>query len=278
MKIYDVENGAVVSSQVLSTNGSGHGALAGFLRAQKVEVLICGGIGGGAQMALAEAGIKLYGGCKADNFTGCHMSMAVFQGPSRVVQAFLSVSLVIVIIMTCLIRYWRTGIDETGRSIGSIASLLGATETREVFQKLRPDSDGGIGNNDMIRKLNGNLFRLAQSPGSSALGISTSRTLHHQNRQAAEPMPDMKGRRTFPLFKVLSLSQSGDTISQVGFLLSICGFLILIVYYESTSLDTPFERFMDSQNFGVRVLFTALGVVISLFWDDYFSRKLLFHL
>ena len=62
MKIYEVENDAVVSAQVLSTNGSGHGALAGFLRAQQVDVLICGGIGGGAQMALAEAGIKLYGG------------------------------------------------------------------------------------------------------------------------------------------------------------------------------------------------------------------------
>lgn len=63
MKIYQAEAGRVVSAQVLSTNGSGHGALAGFLRDQGVEVLICGGIGGGAQEALAQAGIKLYGGC-----------------------------------------------------------------------------------------------------------------------------------------------------------------------------------------------------------------------
>ena len=61
-KVYDVENGAVVSSQVVSTNGSGHGALAGVLSALNAEVLICGGIGGGARMALDEAGIKLYGG------------------------------------------------------------------------------------------------------------------------------------------------------------------------------------------------------------------------
>lgn len=62
MKLYTVENDQVVSSEVLSTNGSGHGALAGFLRDQGVDVLLCGGIGGGAQAALAEAGIKLYGG------------------------------------------------------------------------------------------------------------------------------------------------------------------------------------------------------------------------
>lgn len=61
-KIYEVENGAVKASRVVDTNGSGHGALAGFLSANGVEVLICGGIGGGAQAALAQAGIKLYGG------------------------------------------------------------------------------------------------------------------------------------------------------------------------------------------------------------------------
>lgn len=68
-KVYDVENNIIVSSQVLDTNGSGHGALAGILKALDVDVLICGGIGGGAQTALAQAGIKLYGGVSgsADN-------------------------------------------------------------------------------------------------------------------------------------------------------------------------------------------------------------------
>ena len=61
-KIYTVEDGKVVSAAVVDTNGSGHGALAGFLSEQSVAVLICGGIGGGAQMALASAGIQLYGG------------------------------------------------------------------------------------------------------------------------------------------------------------------------------------------------------------------------
>ena len=61
-KIYTVEDGQIASSEVVDTNGSGHGTLAGFLAEQNVYALICGGIGGGAQMALAEAGIKLYGG------------------------------------------------------------------------------------------------------------------------------------------------------------------------------------------------------------------------
>ena len=61
-KIYDVENNSIVKSEIIDTNGSGHGALATFLKERNVQVLICGGIGGGAQMALADAGIKLYGG------------------------------------------------------------------------------------------------------------------------------------------------------------------------------------------------------------------------
>ena len=61
-KIYDVEDQKIVKEQVIDTMGSGHGALAGFLLENGVNALICGGIGGGAQNALAEAGIQLYGG------------------------------------------------------------------------------------------------------------------------------------------------------------------------------------------------------------------------
>lgn len=68
-KFYDVMAGNIVSSNIVDTNGSGHGALADFLSVNKVDVLICGGIGAGAKNALADVGIKLYGGVSgnADN-------------------------------------------------------------------------------------------------------------------------------------------------------------------------------------------------------------------
>jgi len=62
MKVYDVADGKVTASAVVSTNGNGHGALAGFLTSIHVDMLICGGIGLGAQQALAQAGIELYAG------------------------------------------------------------------------------------------------------------------------------------------------------------------------------------------------------------------------
>lgn len=48
-KIYDADNGEIKTSAIVDTNGSGHGALAGFLVMNNVDTLICGGIGGGAQ-------------------------------------------------------------------------------------------------------------------------------------------------------------------------------------------------------------------------------------
>ena len=65
-KLYDVENGEVKSAFVMSTNGSGHGALAGFLKSVRADAVICGGIGGGAQQALKDAGIALYAGVQGD--------------------------------------------------------------------------------------------------------------------------------------------------------------------------------------------------------------------
>lgn len=61
-KIYDTDDGKILSEKIVSTNGSGHGALAELLRNLNADVLICGGIGGGAKTALEDAGIKLYGG------------------------------------------------------------------------------------------------------------------------------------------------------------------------------------------------------------------------
>ena len=60
--LYEAEDGEIKNRTLLDTNGNGHGALAGFLAQNGAEVLICGGIGGGAQMALREAGIRLFGG------------------------------------------------------------------------------------------------------------------------------------------------------------------------------------------------------------------------
>ncbi len=82
-KIYEVNEDTVVSARVVDTNGSGHGALAGFLKDNGVDVLICGGIGGGAQNALTEAGIKFFGGVtgSADGAVVAYISNSLKYNP-----------------------------------------------------------------------------------------------------------------------------------------------------------------------------------------------------
>ena len=61
-KVYEIEDNRIVSSEILGSDGTGHEALAGLLADRAIDVLICGGIGGGAQAALAEAGVELCAG------------------------------------------------------------------------------------------------------------------------------------------------------------------------------------------------------------------------
>ncbi len=65
-KVYTIEDGKCISSEVVSTNGQGHGALAAALQNLEVETIICGGIGGGAINALSDAGIEVYAGNKGE--------------------------------------------------------------------------------------------------------------------------------------------------------------------------------------------------------------------
>lgn len=65
-KLYEVSDGAVGPSRILENSGAGHGALVTLLAQEHVDVLICGGIGAGAQNALKEAGIRFYGGVQGE--------------------------------------------------------------------------------------------------------------------------------------------------------------------------------------------------------------------
>ena len=65
-KVYDVEDGKVVSAEVMSSDGVGHEALAWLLKDSGIDALICGGMGQGAQDALAEAGIEVCAGAEGN--------------------------------------------------------------------------------------------------------------------------------------------------------------------------------------------------------------------
>lgn len=65
-KIYEIENGKIISSEVIDTDGQGHGALVEYLKQKGVETLICGCIGVGAKNMLESMCIKVYPGSSGD--------------------------------------------------------------------------------------------------------------------------------------------------------------------------------------------------------------------
>ncbi len=65
-KVYDVEDGKIVSSKVIGNDGYSHGALGQLLMRENIQVFICGGIGGGARNMIESRGIKLLPGVEGD--------------------------------------------------------------------------------------------------------------------------------------------------------------------------------------------------------------------
>ncbi|WP_442871713.1 NifB/NifX family molybdenum-iron cluster-binding protein [Anaerocolumna sp. MB42-C2] len=81
-KIYEICGEELVSKTTLSSNGSGHSELVTLLSAQKVNVLICGGIGMGAMEGLMEAGILVVPGANgdADVVTAAYLDGSLAEG------------------------------------------------------------------------------------------------------------------------------------------------------------------------------------------------------
>jgi len=83
-KVYEIEDKKVVNTQIVLADGAGHGALAGLLAENNVDILICGGIGAGAQMALLEKGIRLFGGVSgsADEAVNTYLAGRLVYNPN----------------------------------------------------------------------------------------------------------------------------------------------------------------------------------------------------
>ncbi|KAK3387841.1 hypothetical protein B0H63DRAFT_559289 [Podospora didyma] len=226
-------------------------------------------------------GIKLYGHCQEDDFKGCHMGVAVFNASGRCMQAFLALTLAVVLITSGLLMFhsgWRKAVDSyvgCGRSIAASAALLSCTDTREYLQKATTDLSYGrlTRSNNIVHCLEGHSFSIQPSSPKSDSQLS------HDHYLAIKPLGESPNEkvlvktttRSTTRRKCFQLSPARkDLISPLAFLSAITGFLIIILYYELTTSDSAFERFMDSQGLGVRFLFTSLGIIVSLFWDNYF--------
>jgi hypothetical protein len=233
-------------------------------------------------------GIKLYGSCDTANFAGCTMYFDVFDGPSRTAEGLMiAIAVIIACIGICLYPI-RSGVTSNSWTIASTASLL-SRETAELLQSIRQDDERKIITAAQIAKhLENRKFAFGfylSERATTEYGIVVryrdplSSSTPTENDASSLPSKvrlkkdqQKSNRKYFPKKLLQFIIDQGFGMI---FLALLCGLLILVVYYDAVQLDASnnsFERFIDSQKFGVRSLFAGCGVIISFFWDDIFSR------
>lgn len=235
----------------------------------------------------AEAvGLNVQGGCQSGEAANkCAYELSVFDRPAKATLGLLGFMIIVTILLVCLLFRWQTGVSTNPWSICGIASLSANRDVRALFiSSSAASSNTGRSTNDSLkrtlelRKFKLGCFRDAkggmeygvmlhdQYPESHPLFTPASNALvgdkdvdNYQHTQARHHLP------------FLMLGYLGRSL----FLFVLLGLLALVLYYNNTGGDTPFERFMDSESFGVKFLFTGVGVLVTLFWSSFFSSKLL---
>lgn len=222
--------------------------------------------------------ISFIGSCTATSGRqACSPELSVYPVAARVLQGILAFIAVLTIALAVAIKRGKSGLYANPLSIAGLATLFQNDHVVESFRRLNPYCPSS----KMIQaSLQGHRFRITSyedSDGSSSYGLvmcyedpATVQT----NYQTA-----FRGGKKYTSVAVDAVDghiplRRQRTVSDffihpgaiVAFALFVAGLQALIIYYNNTGDDTAFERFMDSQSFGVGFLFTALGVMLKLYW------------
>jgi hypothetical protein len=229
--------------------------------------------------------LKLHGSCTKTDFRGCAMSLGVFLGPAKAALALLVCMVVLILLILVALKRWKSGVTANPWTIGGIASLSMSREVRTLFCQLPKGIKGRIEHKKMIRALSGKTFKLgyfSDYPGVPEYGI----VIH---REVTPGLPKVGSKLSLYLKKSRESMRPNNGSEEnseeyhlpflmlsftwrIVFLLFLSGVLVVILYYNNTGGDTPFERFMATQGFGVRALFTLIGVGITFYWSSADSR------
>lgn len=213
----------------------------------------------------------------------CHPQLSVYPVAARAVQGILSLVAVLTICIAITNSRRKSGVYANPLSIAGIATLFQNPTLIDEFRQL--DSDG-FDSKTLDARLQGNRYRLdhfQHRDGSTDYGIvrymeasfyadgtdhnsQYSRTiLPNKYRKyttvsvthvEAEPLQTRKPKPDYFLHPA----------TVIAFAAFVAGLLTLVIYYNQTGGDTGFERFMDSQEFGVTFMFAAVGVMIKMYW------------
>lgn len=215
--------------------------------------------------------IKTLGEC--DHTTkGCRGVIRVLVPGARVIQAILAIMSISSI--TLIVLMWRRRIKVLSdpRSIAGLASIFLDPAMRRDFKEVGATAS----KTTLMAALSGNTYKLStmtRYDGVNFVSIVKTRG------QQITPVQGFSKHD----YSNLDWNQSLQHSPRYRLPASILFLLLLvlealIIAYRYTGGDTPFENFMSGQGFGVRFLFTCIGITISLYWGRVFqSMPLLFY-
>ncbi|KAI0410809.1 hypothetical protein F5X98DRAFT_384839 [Xylaria grammica] len=212
-------------------------------------------------------------GCKTGS-RNCAWVLSASLPASKATITLLVLMSVMIVLLLVLLGRWSLGVYTNPRSISTLASLSSNNEV----QQLVTGSSNPLSKRDKSL-IAGRRFKLGHSQhihgrreyGVIPFGGSNDSESRGHERDSSIVTPDTrrdnkpsKNQHTMPFFMLTYLGR-------FSLLFMICGVLVLIIYYSQTGGNTAFERFLDSNSFGVRFLFTSFGVIISFMWSSFFD-------
>jgi hypothetical protein len=206
----------------------------------------------------------------------CFPVLSVYPVAARLVQGILAVIAIMAAALAIAINRRKTGVYANPLSIAGLATLFQDNYMIEDFRRL----NAYLPTSKAIRdSFQGNRYAIdtyVEADGSMAYGITIT---HHNtlpigpgqtvsrldgNNYASVALNTVDG--SAPATKPSS-SPWVHPATVMVFAVFVCGLEVLVLYYGHTGGDTGFERFMDSAQFGVSFLFTAVGVSFKMYWS-----------
>jgi len=226
-------------------------------------------------------GLKLRGTCLLRDRQSCLVTVAAFAGPARAAEAILAALAALVLALVVALARWRTGVAAHPSSVAAVCVLLQAPTAQEALRRVTVSAIDDDGDRRLREGLESTAFRLgwySPAPRADDYGLVPVREVSSPG--PSPPRNEKEAGRGGSLQRT-RLKIKGSRLLKLGhlpqgvFLFVLCGLLTVVLYYENTEYsspnDNPFEYFMDSQEFGVRMLFTGCGVIVGLVWENLFS-------
>ena len=204
--------------------------------------------------------------------------LSVYPVAARAVQGILSFVAVMTFALAIAIMRRKSGVCANPLSIAGLATLFQDQRLIEDFRRLSPYS---ASSKDIGAALRGHRYRIGtynETDGSLSYGMTIMptdamqvdadrRTFSLDGKKYASVAVNAVDEHPAPTRRKPSSSPWVHPATVMIFALFVCGLEALVIYYNRVGANTPFERFMDSETFGVSFLFTLIGVILKMYWS-----------